>query len=248
MLSQLEQHWLCKKRLGVRHFVMHGRKSSTLSENRLCRPLDENHSVCVRGCVTVLQGKCYDGTCQAGDKLFEVKSISPFGIPANNSEWTWRRFTAGSVGEVTTLASQVDLATPATVNGSVVASAPEDPRTHGVAVGAALKIVAPVDGDKTEAAVWYRNNTPSHPPGLFNGMKVSNAALQPVASVWAAASDQLVSCLVCHSLLSQLVSQSYVSLVEHCTSHWSWASGGAPQIGSTNALGANSTVVDLSAV
>lgn len=157
------------QRLGAQHL-----RVAASSEKLKSYYADE--SFCVRGCMLVLlQGKCYDGTCQASDKLFEVKSISPSGtIPANNTEWIWLRlYTAGSaIGEVSTLASQDGLATPAAVNASIVATAPEDPRTPGSAIGTALKMVNPLSTDRTEAAVWYRNNTPAHPPGLFNGMKV----------------------------------------------------------------------------
>lgn len=124
----------------------------------------------------MLQGKCYDGTCQATSKLYEVKSISPAGtIPSNNSEWFWMRlYVAGSaVGEITTLSSQTSITTPAVVNGSVVSGAPEDPRTPGTPLSTALKMLNPTSSDRVETGVWYRNNTPSHPPGLFNGMKVS---------------------------------------------------------------------------
>jgi hypothetical protein len=130
----------------------------------------------------LLQGKCYDGICQASVQLVEVKSIPPLGtFPDNNTQWVWLRLTANAIGEVTTLASQSGVTQPGVVDGNIVTTAPEDPRTPGSPIGSALKLATGlVEGEKAEATVVYRNNTPSHPLGLFNGMKVRAAGLHSV--------------------------------------------------------------------
>jgi hypothetical protein len=136
----------------------------------------------------VLQGKCYDGICQAGTQLFEVKSVRKATdflptVPVNGTEWTWSRLgtvTAdnGAVGQIVSLATEVGRTTPAAVTSAIVETAPADPRTPGANVTSALLLVTPTGSssaaaaDQAEAQIWYRNNTQEHPIGLFNGMKV----------------------------------------------------------------------------
>lgn len=138
----------------------------------------------VRCYAVSLQGKCYDGTCQAESRTFEIKSITPPGtIPATNSEWFWGRlYTPGSVvGQIVPLAGESGRTvptSPANVTEAVVTEAPEDPRAPGTQLTTALHMLNPTSSDRAEAQVWYRNNTPEHPPGVFNGMKVRPSELE----------------------------------------------------------------------
>jgi len=161
------------------------------------QPLDDR-CLTLCGYSLPLQGQCYDGVCQPTSKVFEVKTVGPIltstyndpqwifnggmsGIlPANNTQWYYHRLIATASGGIQTLSGEVNLTNPAVVNGSVVSTAPVDPRT-GSPITTALRLICPrlnssdpvSWAERAEASVWYRNNTPNHPPGLFNGMKVS---------------------------------------------------------------------------
>lgn len=120
---------------------------------------------------------CFNGVCQPGNKLFEVKSVSPVGtIPASNTEFVFLRlFNAGTASAgVVALVDESGRSTPAAVNNSIVEQAPADPRdpTGATPLTTAFAMMNTGSTDRVEAALFYRNNTPNHPPGLFNGMKV----------------------------------------------------------------------------
>lgn len=128
------------------------------------------------------QGKCYNGVCQAGNKLYEINSVGPIlsasALPTTNSQWFWNRlYRSGfAVGEIVPLAGEDTRTTgyPVTVDPSVSTGAPEDLRTAGSQITTGLRMLNPGANyeDRVEAAVWYLNNTADHPVGLFNGMKV----------------------------------------------------------------------------
>lgn len=125
-----------------------------------------------------LQGMCYNGVCQPGNKLFEVKSVSPMGtIPANNTEFIFLRlFNAGTASAgVVALTDESGRSSPAAVTSAIVDQAPADPRdaTGASKLTTAFAMMNTGSTDRVEAALFYRNNTPDHPPGLFNGMNVS---------------------------------------------------------------------------
>lgn len=134
----------------------------------------------------VLQGKCYDGTCQAGTQLFEVKSLRKATdilptVPVDGIEWTWHRLgditsNNGAVGQIVSLASEAGRTDPGAVTSAIVDTAPADPRTPGTNVNTALYLVTPTAAGQAEAQIWYRNNTPEQPLGLFNGMKVRESS------------------------------------------------------------------------
>lgn len=140
-----------------------------------------------------MQGKCYNGICQPGAKIFDVKSISPVGtFPANNTEWIWLRYTTTSpnaaLAQFVNLADEagrttVPLGMTASVTNAVLTGAPEDPRSPGCNLTSALLMINPQGFapptvpvaeplDKVEAALYFVNNTVDHPIGMFNGMKV----------------------------------------------------------------------------
>lgn len=167
------------------------------------QPLDDT---CLTLCGVTLrcQGQCYDGVCQPTSKVIEVKTVGPIlsntwtnpqwifygmngSLPANNTQWYYHRLIGTASGGIQTLSGEVGLSSPAIVNGSIVSTAPVDPRTSSP-ITTALRLINPrlnesdpvIKTERAEASVWYRNNTPNHPPGLFNGMKVSCRALVAV--------------------------------------------------------------------
>jgi len=175
----------------------HGRLAGSANFDQ-CFSLKLQHKPLCASTPSATQGKCYNGICQPGAKISEVKSISPLGIPANNTEWIWLRYTTTSpnaaLAQFVNLAGEagrttVPLGMTASVTNAVRDEAPEDPRSPGSPLTSALLMIDPQGFappmvpvaeplDKVEAALYYRSNTPDHPPGIFNGMKVGGRALR----------------------------------------------------------------------